>query len=264
MGVITRTASLVLLLGPVAALKVDNTDQSWERPIAKVVKMLKDMTAQLQKEADTDAEMYEQMACWCETGGKAKELAIKTGEQRVKDLGAAIEEYSAKSEQLKADIEALNVDVEEKETALQEATGIRDKELAEFNAEEKDMIQSITSLKGAVTVMSKAHGESALLQVKDLLRHQSKKYRRVFGESLSHKQQHAVMSLIQERSSSLSLARTPASGEIYGILKQMKESFETNMATSKKEEVQAASEYVTLKEAKTKEIAAANSQVESK
>merc|ERR1719473_485172 len=107
MGVITRTASLVLLLGPVAALKVDNTDQSWERPIAKVVKMLKDMTAQLQKEADTDAEMYEQMACWCETGGKAKELAIKTGEQRVKDLGAAIEEYDAKAAQLKSDIEAL-------------------------------------------------------------------------------------------------------------------------------------------------------------
>merc|ERR1719217_696769 len=126
------------------------------------------------------------------------------------------------------------------------------------------MIQSITSLKGAVVVMSKAHGESALLQVKDLLRHQSKKYRRVFGESLSDKQRHTVMSLIQEHSTSLSLARTPASGEIFGILKQMKESFETNMANSKKDEEQAAADYAQLKEAKTKEIAAANSQIESK
>jgi hypothetical protein len=258
------TTVLVLLWGVVGALQVDTADQEWERPIAKVVKMLKDMTAQLQKEADTDAEMYEQMACWCETGGKAKELAIKTGDQRVKDLGAAIEEYAAKSEQLKADIETLNGDVEEKTNALQEATGIRDKELAEYNAEEKDMIQSITSLKGAVTVMSKAHGESALLQVKDLLRHQSKKYRHVFGESLSDKQRHAVMSLIQERSTSLNLARTPASGEIFGILKQMKESFETNLATSKKEEEQAASDFAQMKEAKTKELAAANDQIEAK
>jgi len=258
------TTVLVVLCGSVGALTVDTADKEWERPIAKVVKMLKDMTATLQKEADTDAEMYAEMACWCETGGKSKELAIKTGEQRVKDLGAAIEEYSAKSEQLTADIETLTADVEEKETALQEATGIRDKELAEFNAEEKDMIQSITSLKGAVTVMSKAHGESALLQVKDLLRHQSKKYRRVLGESLSDKQRHAVMSLIQERSSSLSLSRTPASGEIFGILKQMKESFETNMATSKKEEEQAASDFAQMKAAKTKEIAAANDQIESK
>merc|ERR1719159_1158681 len=182
----------------------------------------------------------------------------------VKDLAAAIEEYAAKSSQLKSDIEALTADVSEKTNALQEATGIRDKELAEFNAEEKDMIQSITSLKGAVTVMSKAHGESALLQVKDILRHQSKRYRHMFGQSLSDKQRHAVMSLIQERSTSLSLARTPASGEIFGILKQMKESFETNLAQSKKEEEQAASDYASLKEAKTKEIAAANGQIESK
>merc|ERR1719159_1836373 len=182
----------------------------------------------------------------------------------VKDLAAAIEEYAAKSSQLKSDIEALTADVDEKTNALQEATGIRDKELAEFNAEEKDMIQSITSLKGAVTVMSKAHGESALLQVKDILRHQSKRYRHMFGQSLSDKQRHAVMSLIQERSTSLSLARTPASGEIFGILKQMKESFETNLANSKKDEEQAASDYASLKEAKTKEIAAANGQIESK
>merc|ERR1719281_6445 len=247
------------------ASALNNADAEWkERPIAKVVKMLKDMTAQLEKEAEADAEMYEQMACWCETGGKAKDLAIKTGTQRITDLGAAIEEYSAKAAQLTSDIEALKEDVAEKEKALQEATGIRDKELAEFNVEEKDMIQSITSLKGAVVVMSKAHGESALLQIKDLLRRQSKKYRHVLAETLSDKQRHTVMSLIQERSSSLSLASTPASGEIFGILKQMKESFETNMATSKKEEEQAASDFAQMKEAKTKEIAAANDQIESK
>jgi len=243
------------------ASALNNADASQERPIAKVVKMLKDMSAQLEKEAETDAEMYEQMACWCDTGGKAKELAIKTGDQRIKDLGAAIEEYAAKSDQLKSDIEALETDVSEKETALQEATGIREKELAEFNAEEKDMIQSITSLKGAVTVMSKAHGESALLQVKELLRRQSKRHHNMVSESLSDKQRHTVMSLIQQSTSSsaLSTFRTPASGEIFGILKQMKESFESNLDNSKKEEEQAASDYAQLKEAKTKELAAANS-----
>merc|ERR1719191_1138037 len=128
------------------------------------------------------------------------------------------------------------------------------------------MIQSITSLKGAVVVMSKAHGEAALLQVKDLLRRQSKKHHYIVAESLSDKQRHTVMSLIQESTSSsaLSTMHTPASGEIFGILKQMKESFETNLATSKKEEEQAASDFAQMKEAKTKELAAANDQIESK
>merc|ERR1719160_1241274 len=199
--------------------------------------------------------MYEQMVCWCETGAKAKETAIKTQTQRIADLGAAIEEYASKSDQLKSDIEGLEADMAAKEAALEQATSIRDKELAEFNAEEKDMIQSITSLKGAVITLSKTHGESALLQVKDLLKHQSKKHHRLF-------------SLIQQRTSirasTLAMQTTPASGEIYGILKQMKEQFETSLATSKKEEAQAASDFTQMKEAKTKEIAAANDQIESK
>ena len=39
--------------------------------------------------------------------------------------------------------------------ALDKATALRQKELAEFNAEEKDMLQSIGALKSAVTVLSK-------------------------------------------------------------------------------------------------------------
>jgi len=245
--------NLIVLCSVVCAssLLVDSTAQ--ERPIAKVIRMLKDMEGQLKKEADADAEMYDQMVCWCETGATAKETAIKTQTQRIADLGAAIEEYAAKSDQLKSDIEGLKADVAEKTSALQQATAIRDKELAEFNAEEKDMIQSITSLKGAVITMSKAHGESALLQVKELLKHQTKKY-------------HQFFSLIQQKTSAtaLSTEKTPASGEIFGILKQMKEQFESSLATSKKEEETAAKEYVQMKEAKTAELAAANGQIESK
>jgi len=234
-----------------SSLLVDNAAQ--ERPIAKVIRMLKDMQAQLKTEADADAEMYEQMVCWCETGAKAKELAIKTQTQRIADLGASMEEYSSKADQLRSDIEGLKADVAEKTSALSSATAIRDKELAEFNAEEKDMIQSIGSLKSAVQVLSKTHGEAALVQVKELLKHQSRKY-------------HQFFSLIQQKtkSTSMSTEKTPASGEIYGVLKQMKEQFETSLATSKKEEEQAATEYVQLKEAKTEELAAANGQIQSK
>merc|ERR1719207_335165 len=181
------------------------------------------MSAQLQKEAEEDAETYESMACWCETGDKQKAKAIADGKQTSSELGATIEELTSKSLQLKSDIETLEASVAEQTTALSTATAIRDKEKAEFVAEEKEMIQSITSLKGAVITLSKTHGESALLQVKDLLKHQSKKHHRLF-------------SLIQQRTSirasTLAMQTTPASGEIYGILKQMKEQFETSLATS--------------------------------
>merc|ERR1719265_1372334 len=69
--------------------------------------------------------MYEQMACWCETGDKQKAAAIKMAEQHISDLNAAIEEYTAKSAQLTSDIESLNEQVTEQTNSLNEATSIR-------------------------------------------------------------------------------------------------------------------------------------------
>jgi len=54
------------------------------------------------------------------------------------------------------------------------------------------------------------------------------------------------------------------SGEIFGVLQAMKESFETNMDTSRTEETQAGNEFAGLKKAKTQELAAANKQMDDK
>merc|ERR1719456_72954 len=58
-------------------------------------------------------------------------------------------------------------------------------------------------------------------------------------------------------------ARAP-SGEIFGILSSMKESFETNLANSQQEENANQKAFEDLKAAKTEEIAAGKAQVETK
>merc|ERR1719387_3169907 len=191
------------------------------------------MTAQLTKEAEEDAEAYESMACWCETGDKQKAKEIADGQQSSTDLGAAIEESTAKSAQLRADIETLEASVAEQTTALNTATAIRDKEKAEFVASEKDMLVSITSLKGAVITLSKAHSELQTNSVLKLIRSHAAFHK--------HLLPHRILNFIQVDQ------KTPASGEIYGVVKQMKESFETNLKTSQEEEVNAEKEYASLK-----------------
>merc|ERR1719387_1019994 len=56
----------------------------------------------------------------------------------------------------------------------------------------------------------------------------------------------------------------PQSGPIFGILKGMKESFESNLATAQKDEEEATTQYAQLKESKTKEIAAAENLIDTK
>merc|ERR1740115_360740 len=117
----------------------------------------------LEKEAEDDEEIYEKMACWCETNDKEKTKSIAEAEARIGDLTTKIEELTALSAQLSTEIKNLEKEVAANQEALDQATAIRQKQLAEFNGEEKDLLESISALKAAVTVLSKHN--SAFLQM---------------------------------------------------------------------------------------------------
>merc|ERR1719261_2217601 len=118
------------------------------------------MISQMEKEAEEDEEVYEAMGCWCETNDKAKTKAIADGEQAIQRLTAAVEEFTGNSARLNTEISNLEKEVAKNSDALDKATAMRKKELAEFNPEEKEMLQTISSLKSAVVVLSKHHGAS--------------------------------------------------------------------------------------------------------
>merc|ERR1719207_295911 len=113
------------------------------------------MMAQMEKEAEEDEEIYEKMACWCETNDKEKTKSIADAEARIEDLTTSIEELVAASARLNTEIKNLEKEIAANQAALDKATAIRQKELAEFNEEEKDLLGSISALKSAVTVLSK-------------------------------------------------------------------------------------------------------------
>jgi len=247
------------------------------RPVSKVITLLKDMLKQLEKEAEEDEEIYDQLACWCETNDKEKTKSIADAEAKIEDLTTKIEELTASSARLNTEIKNLEKEVAENQEALDQATAIRQKELAEFNAEEKDALQAISALKSAVTVLSKHH-DSALLQlpkshlqgIASTIQYQMSKHNTVLQGVLTHTERRAIAAFIQspedyfDASPTFKQSYAPQSGEIFGILKQMKESFETNLADSQKEEMANQKAYEDLKAAKTDEIKAGQDQIDTK
>jgi len=135
-----------------------------KNPIQRVVGMLKDMKAQLEKEADKEAEMYDQMVCWCETNEKAKVKAIADAEAKDKDLQAEIESRSARFGSVSTEIEAMKKQIAEDSLALKQALAIRENEAAAFRDEEKDLVTQMTQLKNAIQVLQKHQG-AAMLQL---------------------------------------------------------------------------------------------------
>jgi len=61
------------------------------RPVTAVVTLLQDYLKEMEKEADTDEEVYDKMACWCDTGDKLKTKAIKDAEAEITILLSKID-----------------------------------------------------------------------------------------------------------------------------------------------------------------------------
>merc|ERR1719223_1527440 len=269
---------LALLTIPVASFEFKvseksslsfDTEDAKNRPVTKVITLLKDMQKQLEKEAEEDEEIYDKLACWCTTNDREKTKSIAEAEDRIEDLTNKIEEYTALSAQLNTEIKNHEKEVAENQVALDKATALREKQLAEFNAEEKESLEAISALKSAVTVLSKHQGGAASLLQLDVTATLRRALPRASGE-LSDAQRKVVASFLQapadyfDAEPTFKQSYAPQSGEIFGILSQMKETFEANLASSQKEEMANQKAYEDLKAAKEAEIAAGQAQIDKK
>merc|ERR1719172_419759 len=96
-----------------------------------------------------------------------------------------------------------------------------------------------------------------------MLHSEIRKHAAILGDSISIEQRKLVASFSKSPDAFLQ-TNAPASGEIFGLLKQMKETFETNLGSSQKEDMTNQKAYEDLKAAKSTEIEAGQSQVDTK
>eukprot|EP00427_Karlodinium_veneficum_P036081 CAMPEP_0169299638 /NCGR_PEP_ID=MMETSP1016-20121227/67162_1 /TAXON_ID=342587 /ORGANISM="Karlodinium micrum, Strain CCMP2283" /LENGTH=695 /DNA_ID=CAMNT_0009391873 /DNA_START=56 /DNA_END=2143 /DNA_ORIENTATION=- len=270
----SATHAFNMEVGMTSSLSFD-AEGAKNRPVSKVITLLKDMLKQLEKEAEEDEEIYDKMACWCETNDKEKTKSIADAEARISDLTTKIEELTAASARLNTEIKNLEKEVAENQAALDKATAIRQKQLAEFNEEEKDALEAISALKAAITVLSKHNSflqipKSHMAGVAASVQNQMQKHASLLKGVLTHAERRAIAAFVQspedyfDASPTFKQSYAPQSGEIFGILKQMLETFENNLSASQKEEMANQKAYEDLKKAKEDEIAAGQAQIDSK
>jgi len=267
-------ATLVLILSPLATARLAlDVDSSKQYPVTKVVTLLKDMQAQLEKEAEEDEEIYDKMACWCKTNDRDKTTSIKEAEARIADLTTTIEASAAASGRLKTEVANEESDLAKNEKALGELTAMREKQAKEFNAEEKDMLQSISALGSAIVVLSKHHGggEAALINnlpssIAQVIRTQLDQHQALLQGTITPHQRRVVLGAFLQAGQPQAKFRSyqPASSEIFGILRQMKETFEGNLSDSQKEELANAKAFEEQKAAKMDEIKAIEASLDAK
>eukprot|EP00403_Amphidinium_massartii_P009298 CAMPEP_0178409982 /NCGR_PEP_ID=MMETSP0689_2-20121128/20742_1 /TAXON_ID=160604 /ORGANISM="Amphidinium massartii, Strain CS-259" /LENGTH=777 /DNA_ID=CAMNT_0020031139 /DNA_START=53 /DNA_END=2386 /DNA_ORIENTATION=+ len=141
-------------------------DAAGASPIKKVVTLLTAMKKQLEDEGSKESEMYDEMVCWCTTNTKEKTEAIKDAETKVGELETGIQEKAARKGALATEVDKLKKDIPAAQDSLKTARSIREKEQSEFSAMETDMIQAISNLKNAISILGRHQGaEASLLQL---------------------------------------------------------------------------------------------------
>merc|ERR1719198_2865140 len=142
-----------------------------------------------------------------------------------------------------------------------------------FRDEEKDMILSIDSLKNALVVLEKTLGltqaskqsflqSSSFTKVRAHVREVMNKSKAddILAQILNPSARDVLSAFLQGKIS----AGSAQGGEIMGVLKQMKTEFESNLKDMQGEESTSVTEFGSLKEAKTAEIAAGEKMIKEK
>merc|ERR1719420_1862585 len=194
--------------------------------------------------------------CYCETGKEALEKSIADAEAKIIQLEAAVKESAALKEQLDAEIKEHKASRAEAKDALAKAEALRKKEAAAFAGESSELAANIDALTRAIAALEKGVAGGFLqTSAASVLRRLS------LSMDMSSTDRELLASFLSQGSST---EYVPQSGEIIGILKQMKDEMEADLKEAKATEEKAIADYKALVAAKKKEIEAATKAIEEK
>lgn len=135
-------------------------------PISKVLEMIGDLQQKIIGEGEAAQKTYAEFAEWCEDESKNLRFEIKTAKAEVEQLKAAIEKSASDIQTEDSKVEELSASISTDEADLKAATEIRQKEKKDFEAEQKELVDTVDSLERAIMILERElKGGASLLQL---------------------------------------------------------------------------------------------------
>jgi len=226
-------------------------------PIRRVVTMLQMMAKKVAAEGEAEEELFEKFMCYCKTGKGTLGASIADNNAKVPQVQSDIEEAESKLAQTKQELEGHQTDRDAAKEAMAKATAIREKEAAEFAAEHAEKTSFIAALDKAIPAIQKGMSGGFLQTNSATILKQVV----ATDDDLSNFDREMLTAFLQGGSKD---GYAPKSGEILGILKQMRDTFQTEDDKMIAEEETAKKIFAELMAAKTAEVQACTDAIEKK
>merc|ERR1719160_25686 len=225
-------------------------------PMRRVITMLQMMVKKVEEEGKKETELFEKFMCYCKSGKATLGKAIADAEEKIPQLESDIKESVAEKTQLDADVTTAKADREQAKSDIAKATAMREKDAAAFLKESTEDKSNLEALKKALAAIEKGMAGSFLqTNAARVLRQLS------LSQDMSTADRDILSSFLMGGGRE---GYAPASGEIVGILKQMGDTMEKDLAEVLANEETAKQEFEGTVAAKEKEIASATKAIEEK
>jgi len=241
-----------LVLAVASASSVDDS----ANPIRKVVTLMQDMQKEIEAEGVKEKELYDKFMCFCDGNNAEMKKSVEDMKGKIDEYASLVEQEKAEKAQLDQDIPKHEADKAAAIEDLEKSTALRSKENSEFETDLADQKTNLAGVSSAIPALEKGMGAAAFVQlpiskqVRAVI--EASKYTNSYDRSL-------VVSFLDQSGDYV-----PASGQIVGILKNMKDEMEASIKDLTASEASSVKGYEDLKAAKTSEEAAADSAIKAK
>eukprot|EP00401_Gymnodinium_catenatum_P036913 CAMPEP_0117590732 /NCGR_PEP_ID=MMETSP0784-20121206/71139_1 /TAXON_ID=39447 /ORGANISM="" /LENGTH=770 /DNA_ID=CAMNT_0005392373 /DNA_START=60 /DNA_END=2372 /DNA_ORIENTATION=- len=246
-----------------------------DRTISRVVKLLQGMLDKSKADGDKERTLYGKYKCYCDDNEAAKKASIEGLIEQIGLLRVEIEGLQAHNGLLSQEAAKLTAGMEANAQARATAQGVRDSESAAFRAAETDLTDAIDQMNLAITELSEVGADQTLEKAtgadhtRFMAGHGSLiNLRKVVKQALgaasaftNTKQARAAEAFLQ---APFTGTYTSQSAEVVGILKDMRDTFTTNLATARATEAAAKKAHKQYMQTKLDEFGSMSESLEAK
>lgn len=249
---------VLVLLVLSASLTTTSCTHIRANPIRKVLNMLQMMTRKVEADGKKEGELHDEFMCYCQKTSASLNANIEDAKTKIPELESSIQEASSKLDQLKTDINNGKTDIESAKTTVAEEGAMRQKEHAAYLKESSDFKADVTAMTKAIAALE-AGTAAGFLQTNE-----AQVVRKVVASSQEMEETDREDILAFFSNSQADEYDSASSGEIVGILKQLKDEISKELADTEHSEASASKAYEDLMEAKKHEKVALKKMIEEK
>jgi hypothetical protein len=222
-------------------------------PVEKVVELIKELKTKIETDGANEQKIYDKFACWCETTSQRKADAIDDEKKLIGTSTTKILTLKGAIAVLASEVADREAKIASNEDSMKTETGIRTKENGAFQEAKAYMETTLDSLHTAVEVLSGAGtgGDKGLFMMKiasqvrsailgaphvqELPEAKAKVLKRFLEEPVAFLQSTPEEEYYDQKAQAKA-SYSPASATIMGILKDMYDTFASDLEKSNTDE----------------------------